>query len=109
MSIDQGSAYTYRENYPTPGIAQPTEQFRINFGIIRTAIENLQDAKSDTRSVMKFSVEIGADGKATLNGTFYTLADTPSVPGALAYSNGFYFWDGTGWVPLINGISPPPV
>lgn len=93
MSIDQGQPSRYDARFPIPGINQPSEQFRTNFQIIRTAVENLQTVASTPDSVVSLETAMGNDGRVLAalgfrdNGLVLPIGRptrTPE-PGMLAY------------------------
>jgi hypothetical protein len=110
MSIDTGLTLVYNPNFPTPNVDQPSQQFRDNFGIIKTAVENLQTAVNDNASVIAFSVSQGSGGAITYHLVYPNNAlQLPGSPtgsptaGILAYiSNSVQYYDGSGWRTLIS-------
>jgi hypothetical protein len=67
MSIDTGQSLIYAQNFPVPNVDQPSQQFRDNFGVIKTAIENLHVAKSNALSIANLATSLNSAGEVIIN------------------------------------------
>ncbi len=114
MSIDTGQNSTYQPNYPVAGIDQSTEQFRTNFGIIKTAVERLQTATNTSGSVLSLTTAVQGDStiKVTLSYPNNSLRlplgnpTSPAAAGMIRYNTDTdlpEFYDGSVWTPVGTG------
>ena len=107
MSIDTGLSLVYNPNFPVPDVDQPSQGFRDNFSIIKSAVENLQVASSSSSSVLSISTSVGSTGAVQLavgysgNTLVLPTGDPTAAPaaGAIRYitGTGLQFYDGSGW------------
>jgi hypothetical protein len=113
MSIDTGQSLSFNPNFPIPNIDQPSQQFRDNFQIIKSAIENLQIASSDTTSTLNISTVQGTGGDIHTNATFINngfmipigspSAGSPAA-GMIKYDSGtqtVQYYNGAAWLPVV--------
>lgn len=108
MSIDSGQSITFNANYPVPNVDQSSQQFRDNFLITKTAIENLQSASNTTASI--FTLQTSMSGQAVQfdiqykNGALVLPTGTPATPatGMIRYNSGsIEFYSAGAWHPVV--------
>lgn len=112
MSIDTGQSLTYNQNYPVPNVDQSSKQFRDNFTIIKTAVENIQSGKNDASSITNVAVTVGGAGQVILNTSYKNNAlvlptgdPTGSASAGMirydAAGGTIQFHNGSGWRPVV--------
>jgi hypothetical protein len=110
MSIDSGQNITYNANYPVPNVDQSSQQFRDNFLITKTAIENIQNAASTNASVLSITTSmagqavqfnVGYKNNALILPSGNPNPNTPSN-GMIRYNSGeVEFYAGGQWNAMI--------
>jgi hypothetical protein len=117
MSIDTGQNLVFNANFPTPGIDQPSQQFRDNFQIIKTAVESLQAISSDSSSIITLTPTLSSIGSMTLDASYKNnalvlpIGDPSSgspITGMVRYNtvtSCLEFYNGTAWCQTIYAVS----
>ncbi|RYY12071.1 MAG: collagen-like protein, partial [Alphaproteobacteria bacterium] len=111
MSIDTGqSPLKFNENYPVPGLKQSSQQFRDNFSVIRTAIENFQNITRDETGILDLQLYISPVTGKVAAAPVYLDPNTANPPrGGLSYqNNALYYWNGNAWAPVASGAASLP-
>ena len=119
MSIDTGLSLVYNSNFPTPNINQSSQQFRDNFSIIKSAIENIQGMTSNANtSIFTISASVSSGGALLLSSGFTgnafslpsgTITNSNLVAGLIQYkSSTMQLYDGSNWnIVVTNSTSAP--
>lgn len=111
MSIDSGQTpLKYVENYPVPGLKQSSQQFRDNFAVIRTSIENIHNLTRDETGILDLELYISPTTGKVMAAPRYMDPDTANPPkGALSYqNNALYYFNGSAWAPVASGAASLP-
>lgn len=113
MGIDTGLNLIYNENFPSPNVNQPSQQFRDNFSVIKTALELFQAATNSSESIFDLNINqnangiINIDANYTGNSFMLPIGDPSITPSSAmikynSASSSIQFYDGNGWRKLIN-------
>ncbi len=124
MSIDTGQNLIFNANFPIPNVGQSSQQFRDNFAVIKTAIENLHGATNTSTSVLNLTTNVATTGAIQLGLSYKNNVLTLPIDGATASpssgaatagmihyrtsNTSLEFHDGTAWRPVVfkdaNGV-----
>ncbi len=111
MSIDTGQGLSYVANFPSPNVNQPSQQFRDNFSVIKTAIENIQAGTYSNASIFTLSSTVSTSGAFILSAGFknnaFTLpiGTTNTTTGNIRFNSStskVEFYTGSSWLAMLN-------